>query len=326
MNQKKMKKSYNLISLAALVVIAVLSVTGVFWMITDKGSSEQTASVEEQKEGSQETAEGSGTEDSQQAATPEGTDESSVVENIAEESTLSANEDSQDESQEEPQNEEKKFEEPEEPKGTIYLTFDDGPSMNNTPAILDILAENEIQATFFILNYEEEEKPILERMIKEGHTIGIHGYSHDYAAIYQSDEAFMDNVYRLRDRLKEDFGYEAFVMRFPGGSSNETSRQYSVGIMSRLADRVESEGWLYDDWNVDSGDGAGDHVPADKLLENYKTQFRHDKDCVVLMHDAPDKDTTVQALQGMIDYGREQEYVFRPTTKDSYVDHHIILN
>ena len=67
--------------------------------------------------------------------------------------------------------------------------------------------------------------------------MAIHGYSHDYAAIYKSDEAFMQNIYRLRDRLRSDFGYEAAIIRFPGGSSNTVSRQYSVGIMSRLAQR-----------------------------------------------------------------------------------------
>ena len=81
----------------------------------------------------------------------------------------------------------------------VYLTFDDGPSSNVTPQVLDILAANDVQATFFILNYSSSNKHLVKRMINEGHTVAIHGYSHDYAAIYANDDAFMENIYRLRD-------------------------------------------------------------------------------------------------------------------------------
>lgn len=125
-----------------------------------------------------------------------------------------------------------------------------------TPRVLDTLKAYNVRATFFIVNYGESGKALIRRMIDEGHTVAIHGYSHDYASIYKSDEAFMQNVYRLRDRLRADFGYEATIIRFPGGSSNTVSRQYSVGIMSRLAQRVQNEGFTYFDWNVSSGDAA----------------------------------------------------------------------
>ena len=95
--------------------------------------------------------------------------------------------------------------------------------------MLDTLKEYNVHATFFIVNYGESGKALIRRMIDEGHTVAIHGYSHDYAAIYKSDEAFMQNIYRLRDRLRSDFrGMRPPSSRFPGGSSNTVSRQYSV--------------------------------------------------------------------------------------------------
>ena len=208
----------------------------------------------------------------------------------------------------------------------VYLTFDDGPSQRVTPRVLDTLKHNGIHATFFILNYSDGDKPLIRRMIDEGHTIGLHGYSHDYAAIYASDDAFMENIYRLRDRLREDFGYEATVIRFPGGASNTVSRDYSAGIMSRLARRVEAEGFTYFDWNVSSGDANSNTLPSGSILKNVTGSLRTGRSNVVLMHDAATKTTTADALQGIIDYGHAHGYVFLPITRDTVPVHHGIAN
>ena len=107
--------------------------------------------------------------------------------------------------------------------GIIFLTFDDGPSTNITPAVLDILKEKNVKATFFILDYNEEEEPIIKREHEEGHTIGIHGYSHRYEDIYQSEETYMENITKLQEKIKLTTGYNATITRFPGGSSNTVS-------------------------------------------------------------------------------------------------------
>ncbi|MBQ3534511.1 MAG: polysaccharide deacetylase family protein [Clostridia bacterium] len=208
----------------------------------------------------------------------------------------------------------------------VYLTFDDGPSSNITPRILDTLKANDVQATFFIVNYSSSNKYLIQRMINEGHTVAIHGYSHDYAAIYANDDAFMNNIYRLRDKLLADFGYNATIIRFPGGSSNTVSANYNAGIMSRLVERVEQEGFTYFDWNVSSGDASGGSVSKSSIYRNVTSRLSRGRNNVVLMHDAAAKSTTADALQDIIDYGKGNGYCFLPITPDTYAVHHGVNN
>lgn len=211
-------------------------------------------------------------------------------------------------------------------KDRIYLTFDDGPSSEVTPRVLDILKKYQIKATFFILNYSDSDKPVLQRMINEGHTIGIHGYSHDYATIYASDEAFLENINKLQEKLVNDFGYHAQVIRFPGGSSNTISRNYSNGIMSRLSKKVVEAGYEYVDWNVSSGDANGNHIAKDTLYSNTIKDLYRGRNNVVLMHDTNYKDTTADVLPEIISYGLENGFVFLPITGDTPPCHHGINN
>lgn len=208
----------------------------------------------------------------------------------------------------------------------VYLTFDDGPSSEVTARILDILAANNAKATFFILNYGATGRQLIQRMINEGHTVAIHGYSHDYATIYASDDAFMNNIYALRDKLLFDFGYNATILRFPGGSSNMVSASYSEGIMSRLAVRVEQEGFSYFDWNVSSGDASSTALSSAEIYRNVTNGLRRGRSNVVLMHDSSAKWTTAEALQDIINYARGNGYSLLPITSDTYPVQHGIAN
>ncbi|MBE6939383.1 MAG: DUF5011 domain-containing protein [Ruminococcaceae bacterium] len=208
----------------------------------------------------------------------------------------------------------------------IYLTFDDGPTSNITPRVLNILRENNVKATFFILNYGETGREIIRQMIADGHTVAIHGYSHEYSVIYASDDAFMNNIYKLRNKLINDFGYESNIIRFPGGSSNTVSRNYSYGIMSRLVRRVEDEGFVYFDWNVSSGDASGNSVSSSTIYNNVINGLRPGRNNVVLMHDSYYKSTTAAALQDIIDYGRGNGYTFLPLTESTRPVHQGVNN
>ena len=105
----------------------------------------------------------------------------------------------------------------------VYLTFEDGPS-DNTGEILDILAQYDVKATFFVVGKEDEEsKALYQRIVDEGHTLGMHSYSNKYSQIYQSDEAFEEDFERLRDELHQVTGVNSIYYRFPGGSSNQIS-------------------------------------------------------------------------------------------------------
>lgn len=208
----------------------------------------------------------------------------------------------------------------------IYLTFDDGPSDVVTPQILDTLKKNHIKATFFILNYSDANKALVKRAIDEGHTIGIHGYSHDYGTIYASEEAFMNNVEKLAKRLRDDFGYEPFVLRFPGGSSNMVSKKYSEGIMTKLVKTVSGAGYEYLDWNVDSQDATGNNVDTEKLYGSVTGSLKKNRGNVVLMHDTNRKETTAEVLQRIIDYGNENGYSFYAFSKGTAAVHHSVNN
>lgn len=212
--------------------------------------------------------------------------------------------------------------------GVIYLTFDDGPSNKVTPDIVNILEEYDVPATFFVVDYGQDEGKIktMKRAINNGCTIGIHGYSHDYSRIYRSVPDFMENVSMLDEKLKRDLDYDAFVMRFPGGSSNTVSKSFSEGIMTKLVKEIQKEGYMYNDWNVDSKDASGNNVSADILVRAVKRSCKKDTFNVVLMHDSDTKGTTAEALPEIIKWGKREGYTFRAITVDSPTIHHDVNN
>ena len=215
-----------------------------------------------------------------------------------------------------------------EERGTIYLTFDDGPSNTVTPKILDTLKKYTVPATFFIINYGNDSRKLatLKRAIRDGHTIALHNYSHDYSLIYKSQKSFMDNLTKLHDKLKADTGYDAFCMRFPGGSSNTVSENYCKGIMTRLVKTVQARGYMYSDWNVDSTDASGSNIPAGTLINSVKKNCTEDTFNVILMHDSDAKATTAEALPKIIEWGKEQGYSFKAMTTSSPTVHHPVNN
>ena len=205
----------------------------------------------------------------------------------------------------------------------IYLTFDDGPSSSITPKILDILKQKNVKATFFILNYSSSLEYLVKREYNEGHSIGIHGYSHTYSEVYKSDDAFMNNVIQLQDKIRNTIGYSPTIMRFPGGSSNTVSRNYSVGIMTRLTKKVIDSGFKYYDWNVGSGD-SGEAKTSQQVYNNVVNGLKKGRSNIVLMHDFSGNTKTLNALSDIIDFGLANGYTFKSITMDTpMVTHHV---
>lgn len=209
-------------------------------------------------------------------------------------------------------------------KGIIYLTFDDGPTSTSTPKILDILKKENVKATFFILNYTESTEPLVKREIAEGHSVGIHGYSHDYKKIYRSVDTYMENLNKLQDKIYRSTGVKTTLTRFPGGSSNTIS-SFNPGIMTKLSKEVVSQGYRYYDWNVSSGD-AGEAKNAKTVYQNVVRGLYKNGSNVVLMHDFASNDKTIGALDDIIHYGKENGYEFRAITEDTPMVKHRVAN
>lgn len=104
-----------------------------------------------------------------------------------------------------------------------YLTFDDGPSSDVTPLILDLLKQKEIKATFFVLGSRVKACPdIVKRAYEEGHYIANHGYSHKYSKIYKNVQAVLEEYDKTEQYIREAIGienYSSHLFRFPGGSA-----------------------------------------------------------------------------------------------------------
>lgn len=204
----------------------------------------------------------------------------------------------------------------------IYLTFDDGPSVY-TEQLLDVLQKHDVQATFFLVNTQVDPEHLLSRMAAQGHSLGIHSYCHDFPTIYASDEALFRDIYAMQDAIFAATGVRTWLLRFPGGSSNTVSRRYCRGIMSRAVKRVREEGFVYFDWNVDSGDAYGCH-DAEAIYRNIVSGIRTKKRAVVLQHDV--NGCSVSVVERVILWGKAEGYVFRALDTDSPPCRHRVQN
>lgn len=209
-------------------------------------------------------------------------------------------------------------------KSIIYLTFDDGPNRYSTPKILNILKRQKVQATFFELKPAAADFDLTQRVLKEGHSLALHGYQHKYDVIYRSEKIYKDNLDKLRDLFFQKFGVWCTVTRFPGGSSNQVSR-YNRGIMTKLTAILHNWGYHYFDWNVSSGDAGDVHTSA-AVYKNVTKGLKKGQSNVVLMHDFGGNDKTINALEKIIKYGKKQGYTFLPITASTQEIHHTILN
>lgn len=196
-------------------------------------------------------------------------------------------------------------ESPSETKTKVYLTFDDGPSAN-TEEILDILKRYDVKATFFVTGKTQEMyRSLYRRIVDEGHTLGMHSYSHRYAEIYASKEQFAGDLQQLQEFLYDTTGVWSRFYRFPGGSSNQVSEV----PMQELVDYLAEEDIYYLDWNVSCGDATGRKLKPQQIADNVTENVRKYHTAVVLLHDASDKTSTVEALPLIIEKLQSMEDV-----------------
>lgn len=199
---------------------------------------------------------------------------------------------------------------------TVYLTFDDGPS-KNTELILDILKENNVHATFFIISpYIEPHIKFIKRAYEEGNSIGNHTADHEFKYIYTSEKDFLENFNKQQEFIKNVTGSDCTIFRFPGGSHNTLVRNaHGENFTKNLTLKLNDLGVTVYDWNVDSGDAKGNNIPVSTLVNNVSKNIK-DKDgnyknpAIILMHDCMTKTTTVEALPSIINLLKEAGYEF----------------
>lgn len=194
----------------------------------------------------------------------------------------------------------------------IFLTFDDGPSPNVTPQILEILKRYNVPATFFILGSRAELYPnLVKQEYNAGHYIANHGYSHNYSAIYTSVQTVVDEYNSAESAIQNALGnpnFHSYLFRFPGGSSGGKYHNLKVEAKAYLRDNM---GIASTNWNCLTGDAEGGKRSKEQLLYRlYETAAPYTS-LVVLMHDADDKQTTADALPEIIEHYMAEGYTFK---------------
>lgn len=191
---------------------------------------------------------------------------------------------------------------------TMYLTFDDGPSEENTIRVLEILKERNIKATFFLVGENVRKYPeIAQRIVAEGHTIGIHCDSHDYETIYASADSFMEDFEKAHQTVYEVTGVDTKLFRFPGGSINA----YNDAVRDEIIEKMTEEGYIFYDWNASLEDAVKETTP-EKLVANGVDTTLGRKKVILLAHDVV-YDTGI-CLNELLD--SLPEYEMRPLGED----------
>ncbi len=189
----------------------------------------------------------------------------------------------------------------------MYLTFDDGPSVENTSAVLDILKERNIQATFFVVGENVKKHPeIARRIVEEGHTLGIHCNRHDYRVIYESVDSYVADFEEAHRIVQEVTGVDAKLFRFPGGSINAYNKKVYQDIINAMTER----GYIYYDWNASLEDAVKE-PKQEVLIENAVSSTLGRKKVVMLAHDVIHE--TTLCIGEIID--RFPEYEMLPLTE-----------
>ena len=185
----------------------------------------------------------------------------------------------------------------------IYITFDDGPIPVITDRILDVLKEQNVKATFFVVGHEiPGRESILKRIHNEGHTIGLHTYSHKFKKVYRSDDAFVNEMLETRKQINEILSISPTAIRFPGGSSRRLTKD--------LLEKLHSNNMKIFDWTGDLHDGGNPKLSVSQIIKNGKTFNPKHTTHILLAHCNSNNSNTVKALPSIIKYYRDQGYEF----------------
>jgi len=191
-----------------------------------------------------------------------------------------------------------------------YLTFDDGPDDKNTPAVLDVLKEAGIKATFYVTGAQAEAHPdVLRRIYAEGHAIGNHSYDHRYEKLYPSVDGFFREMEKTDAIIETILGVRPLILRAPGGRIGHFTSAYGPAL--------KAHGYVEHDWNVSSADAAPGHPVAQDFIDNISSETDGEATAhtaIILMHSSEGHEETVKALPEIIRILKEKGYTFGVVT------------
>jgi len=196
------------------------------------------------------------------------------------------------------------------PSKLAYLTFDDGPTHVVTAALLDVLKIQKVKATFFVVGKEIEGKEsLLKRIYNEGHSIGLHTYSHNFKEIYRSNREFINEMTKTSIKIQEVTGFAPKIIRFPGGSSKR--------LNAITLEDIHKNNFKIYDWNVNICDGIDPNLSVSQLVRNSKIIKGNKNVAILLMHCNFNNKNTVKALPQIIKYYSDLGYEFKAITEST---------
>ena len=188
-----------------------------------------------------------------------------------------------------------------------YLTFDDGPTTKATSKILDILKEEGVKATFFVVGKHVKEHPeLVKREYEEGHYIANHGYNHNNKILYRDMDSFKNEIVATDLEISKAIGidnYCSHIFRFPNGYMSHiytNQKKDALTVLSNL-------NYVYVDWNCLNRDSEKKYSNY-QLLNNLKKTAKNKGTLIVLMHDTADVNKTYNVLKDSISYLKSQGY------------------
>ncbi len=148
----------------------------------------------------------------------------------------------------------------------VYLTFDDGPAGKVTNDVLDILKNNSVHATFFLIGCQiKDQEDLVKRIYDEGNSIGLHSMTHKKNSLYCSNEQFLKEMISTQELISTVVPIKPTILRFPFGCNNNTYK-----ISKSMVDLLHDNNLKIYDWNTDSGDGANPNSAPSTILKNSK--------------------------------------------------------
>ncbi|WP_449538822.1 polysaccharide deacetylase family protein [Ferdinandcohnia sp. Marseille-Q9671] len=189
---------------------------------------------------------------------------------------------------------------PAAPSRAVYLTFDDGPHKVSKD-ILALLDQYDAKATFFMLDNNIKQYPeAVKEMVDKGHSLGLHGVTHDKHKFYQSSQSVLGEMNQTQQTILELTGIETDLIRTPFGSAPHMTDAYK--------EAVDASGYKLWDWNIDSRDWQfRDSRYVDSVIEQLNKLNRVNEPIVILLHERPE---TLEHLPKLLDYLRDQGYQF----------------